>query len=77
MRALSVDKTMALDSLEEQIHDIEVRRQDLVEYRRCIVRHKPEDNYANVLIENLQDDTALVTSDNKMKLLSCFFWVNL
>ena len=67
---------MALDILEERVHDIDVRQNDLDEYRSYLARHKSEYSYAKELIEKLEDDAALVTCDYKMKLLSCFFREN-
>ena len=76
MSVLSIDKKMTLDTLDERVHDIEVRKQDSIEYRSHLARHKSEDNYAREIIENLADDAILVTCDYKMKLLSCFFREN-
>ena len=67
---------MQLDLLEEQVHDIELRKQDLIEYRSHLARHKSEDDYAKKVMEDLEDDEAIVTSDYKMKLLSCFYREN-
>ena len=67
---------MQLDLLEEQVHDIEVRKQDLIEYRSHLARHKSEDDYAKQVMENLEDNEAIVNSDYKMKLLSCFYREN-
>ena len=76
MRVLSPDEMMTLDILEERVHDIDVRKNDLDEYRSHLSRHKSEDSYGKELIEKLEDDAALVTCDYKMKLLSCFFREN-
>ena len=76
MRELTGDERLKLDILEELMHDIEVRKQDFVEYRSHLARHKSEDEYNKSVMENLQDDEAIVTSDYKMKLLSCFFREN-
>ena len=76
MRKLNGDERLELDILEELMHDIEVRKQDFIEYRSHLARHKLEDEYNKTVMENLQDDEAIVTSDYKMKLLSCFFRKN-
>ena len=76
LKKLSRDEQLQLDLLEEQVHDIELRKQDLIEYRSHLARHKSEDDYAKQVMENLEDDEAIVTSDYKMKLLSCFFREN-
>ena len=76
MRKLNGDERLELDILEELMHDIEVRKQDFIEYRSHLARHKSEDEYNKTVMENLQDDEAIVTSDYKMKLLSCFFREN-
>jgi hypothetical protein len=73
LKKLSRDEQLQLDLLEEQVHDIELRKQDLIEYRSHLARHKSEDDYAKQVMENLKDDEAIVTSDYKMKLLSCFY----
>ena len=59
------------------MHDIGLRKQDLIEYRSHLARHKSEDDYAKQVMENLKDDEAIVTSDYKMKLLCCFFRENM
>jgi hypothetical protein len=46
---------------------------NLKEYRGHLARHVSEDTYAQSKIGNLADDVAIVTSDYKMKILSCFF----
>ena len=76
MRDLTEDEQIELDSLEELVQDIEARKQDLIEYRSHLARHKSEEDYGESVIENLLDDEAIITSDYKMKLLSCFFREN-
>ena len=73
MRELTGDEKLKLDILEELMYDIEVRKQDFVEYRSHLALHKSEEKYNKTVMENLQDDEVIVTSDYKMKLLSCFF----
>jgi hypothetical protein len=76
MRNLSEQELLALQQLEELRHDIDCRKADLIEYRSHMARHLSEDIWAAEQLENLKDDEAIVTSDFKMKILSCFFREN-
>jgi hypothetical protein len=76
MRNLSEQELLALQKLEELRHDIDSRKADLIEYRSHMSRHLSEDIWAAEQLENLKDDEAIVTSDFKMKILSCFFREN-
>jgi hypothetical protein len=76
LRDLSTEEILALQNLEELAHDIGCRKQDLIEYRSHIARHLSEDDHAKNELTNLADDTAIVTSDYKMKILACFFREN-
>ena len=76
LRTLNEAERMELDLLEEQLHDIELRKQDFVQYRSHLARHQSENDYAKLELENLEDDEAIVTCDYKMKLLACFFREN-
>jgi hypothetical protein len=76
MRELSDLELLALQECEELLYDIGCRRNDLVEYRSHMARHLSEDIAAAKVLDNLADDEAVVTSDYKMKILSCFFREN-
>ena len=65
-----------MQKLEEDIHELHVCRDNLVEYRSHLARHKSEDQFASNQYSNLQDDEAIITSDYKMKVLACFFREN-
>jgi hypothetical protein len=47
-----------------------------VEYRSHLARHASEGSFATQELADLEDDMALITSDYKMKILSCFFREN-
>lgn len=49
---------------------------DLTEYRGHLARHKSEADHDEDAINSLANDTAIVISDFKMKILSCFFREN-
>jgi hypothetical protein len=50
---------------------------DLTEYRSHLARHKLEQDFDDAeFLQDLDDSTALVISDFKMKILSCFFREN-
>jgi hypothetical protein len=76
MRDLSEQDLVALQEMEELMYKIECRKEDLVEYRSHMARHLSEDISAADKLENLKDNEAIVTSDYKMKILSCFFREN-
>lgn len=76
MRDLSEQEVLELNKLEELVYDIGCRRADLLEYRSHLARHKSEEEYAVKELHDLQDDECIVTSDYKMKILSCFFREN-
>ena len=76
MRPLSTEELLALQRLEELRYDIECRKNDLVEFRSHLARHLSEEEKAKEELANLADDEAIVTSDYKMKILSCFFRKN-
>jgi hypothetical protein len=65
-----------MQQIEEDIHELHVCRDNLVEYRSHLARHKSEDEFASQQYVNLQDDEAIITSDYKMKVLACFFREN-
>jgi hypothetical protein len=65
-----------MQKLEEDIHEMHVCRDNLIEYRSHLARHKSEDQFASNQYANLQDDEAIITSDYKMKVLACFFREN-
>lgn len=56
-------------------HDITAAKEDLLEYRSHLARHKSKGDFDAKELEELQNDT-VVTSDYKMKILSCFFCEN-
>jgi hypothetical protein len=76
MRPLSTEELLALQRLEELRYDIDSRKNDLVEFRSHLARHLSEEAKAKEELANLADDEAIVTSDYKMKILSCFFREN-
>jgi hypothetical protein len=76
LHKLSTEELLALQSLEELIYEISCRKEDLVEFRSHLARHKSEEEYATKELEDLLDDEAIVTADFKMKILSCFFREN-
>jgi hypothetical protein len=76
MRELSDLELVALQELEELLYGIGCRRDNLSEYRSHMARHLSEDVWGADLLEKLGDDEAVVTSDYKMKILSCFFREN-
>jgi hypothetical protein len=76
MRDLSEQDLIALQEMEELKYEIDCRKDDLVEYRSHMARHLSEDVSAADKLETLKDDEAIVTSDYKMKILSCFFREN-
>jgi hypothetical protein len=70
---LSALELLELQKLEEHHYEIDECIMNLKEYRGHLARHVSEDSYAQSKIDNLCDDEAIVTSDYKMKILSCFF----
>jgi hypothetical protein len=62
-----------LQELDEHLHEIDECILNLKEYRGHLARHVSEDSYAQSKIDNLADDVAIITSDYKMKILSCFY----
>ena len=60
---MTEEEQIELDSLEELVQDIEARKQDLIEYRSHLARHKSEEDYGESVIENLLDDEAIINSD--------------
>jgi hypothetical protein len=70
---LSALELLELQKLEEHLHEIDECILNLKEYRGHLARHVSEDSYAQSKIDRLCDDEAIVTSDYKMKILSCFF----
>jgi hypothetical protein len=76
MRELSETELLNYQEMEELLHEMDCRKEDLIEYRGHMARHLSEDTWAAEKLEKLEDDEAIVTSDYKMKLLSCFFREN-
>jgi hypothetical protein len=70
---LSAVELLELQKCQEHLHEIDECISNLKEYRGHLARHVSEDAYAQSKIDNLCDDEAIVTSDYKMKILSCFF----
>ena len=68
--------TLELQELEEIEADLSRAEEDLNEYHGHLARHKSEADYDAEELENLKDDKAVVISDYKMKILSCFFREN-
>jgi hypothetical protein len=76
LRELSEPELLTLQQVSELLHEVQVRRDDLLEYRSHLARHLSEDGWARQETEELKDDEVNVTSDYKMKILSCFFREN-
>jgi hypothetical protein len=70
---LTSDELLELQKQQEHLHEIDECVLNLKEYRGHLARHVSEDTYAQSKIDNLADDEAIVTSDYKMKILSCFY----
>jgi hypothetical protein len=70
---LSSLELLELQKLQEHLHEIDECVLNLKEYRGHLARHVSEDAYAQSKIDELGDDEAIVTSDYKMKILSCFY----
>jgi hypothetical protein len=70
---LSSLELLELQRLEEHLHEVDECILNLKEYRGHLARHVSEDTYAQSKIDNLAEDEAIVTSDYKMKILSCFY----
>ena len=64
------------DQGEDTEIEIETCLSDLDEYRGHLARHKSEADFDADELDSLADDTAVVISDFKMKILSCFFREN-
>ena len=62
--------------LDEHNFDLDQARRNLTLYRSHLARHKSEGDFHKRELQALDDDTAIVTSDWKMKLLACFFREN-
>ena len=61
-----------LQQLKEYDYDIKMTKRDLVEYGSHLARHKAKGGFDLSKTASLDDDTAIVVSDWKMKILSCF-----
>jgi hypothetical protein len=61
------------DQLSEAFDFMTERMKDLREYRSHVARHVAEASFAAKELEDLLDNEAVVTSDYKMKILSCYF----
>ena len=68
----------ALERQEDQelSRDLDRAGEDLTEYRSHLARHQAEQDFDALELNDLQDDTAVIVSDFKMKILSCFFREN-
>ncbi|CAJ1930039.1 unnamed protein product [Cylindrotheca closterium] len=67
---------MELQKLDQLKCDVETCISSLREYRGHLAHHTSEEEQAMAELENLEDDTAIVTSDYKMKIISCFYREN-
>ena len=65
-----------LQELDEYTFDLQESAKDLTEYRSHLARHKAEGDFDLQEMRTLPDNTAIVVSDWKMKILSCFFREN-
>ena len=62
--------------LGEYAYNIDTMASNLKEYRSHLARHKSEAEFDTTETAELGDDTAIVVSDWKMKILACFFREN-
>lgn len=72
-RGGSPKERQQLDNMGAELDDAVT---DLTEYRSHLARHKAEADFDTNELNSMADDTALVISDFKMKILSCFFREN-
>jgi hypothetical protein len=68
--------TRQKQELEQFIAELDLAIEDLTEYRGHLARHLSEGEFDAKELAELADDTAVVTSDFKMKILSVFFREN-
>ena len=64
---------MELQKPDQLKSDLETCISNLQDYRVHLARHTSEEEQAMAALETLEDDTAIVTSDYKMKIISCFY----
>jgi hypothetical protein len=67
---------LELQKLDQLKCDVEACIEDLRTYRGHLARHTSEEEEAMQEVDLLEDDTAIITSDYKMKILACFFREN-
>jgi hypothetical protein len=75
-KAVEAEGALAKQKVEELLHQIDVSKQYLDEYRSHLARLKTEAEFDAEEMEALPDDTAKVVSDWKMKILACYFREN-
>ena len=75
-RVSAAQGVLAKQQIEELLHQIDVSKQYLDEYRSHLARLKTEAEFDAIELETLPDDTAKVVSDWKMKILACYFREN-
>eukprot|EP00980_Cylindrotheca_fusiformis_P023019 scaffold10054_cov140-Cylindrotheca_fusiformis.AAC.10 len=75
-RVSPVATNLQLQKLDQLRCDVETCISNLRDFRGHLARQTSEAEQAMLESENLQDDTAIVTSDYKMKILACFFREN-
>jgi hypothetical protein len=75
-KAVETEGALAKQKVEELLHQIDISKQYLDEYRSHLARLKTEAEFDGEELELLPDDTAKVISDWKMKILACYFCEN-
>jgi hypothetical protein len=76
-KAVEMEGALAKQKVEELLHQIDVSKQYLDEFRSHLARLKTEAEFDGEEMESLPDDTtAKVVSDWKMKILACYFHEN-
>eukprot|EP00980_Cylindrotheca_fusiformis_P025942 scaffold14950_cov156-Cylindrotheca_fusiformis.AAC.1 len=74
--ASGVATNLQLQKLDQLRCDVETCISNLHDYCGHLARQTSEAEQAKLELENLDNDTAIVTSDYKMKILACFFREN-
>jgi hypothetical protein len=67
---------LEMQKLDQLKCDVETCISDLHDYRGHLARHTSEEEQAMTDMDTLMDDTAIVISDYKMKIIACFFREN-
>jgi hypothetical protein len=64
------EEALALQNLEELSYKIQCRKVDLIKHQSHLAWHLSEDNHAKKELHDLANNEAIVTSDDKMKILA-------